>query len=89
MGEQEQVPYDRSLAIAERHQSLLALIDAGGHSAAALANVLGVSEATINRDIGFLRSKGHHISSKRLATGWAFGLDPLETADTGAVGERK
>lgn len=83
------MPYDRSLAIAHRHQSLLALIDAGGHSAAALAKVLGVSEATINRDLGFLRSKGHHISSRRLASGWAFGLDSLETAHTGAVGEWK
>lgn len=85
----EQVPYDRSMAIAERHQSLLILIKAGGHSAAALAKVLGVSEATINRDIGFLRSKGHDISSKRLASGWAFGFDPLELAHTGVVGEWK
>lgn len=66
--------YDRSLAIAERHQSLLALIETGGRSAAALAKALGVSEATINRDVSFLRSKGYSITARRLAAGWAFGL---------------
>ena len=69
------MPYDRSLAIAKRHQSLLELIEAGGHSAARLASALGVSEATVNRDVGFLRSKGHRITSRRLASGWAFGMN--------------
>lgn len=68
------MPYDRSLAIVERHESLLALIKTGGRSAAALAKTLGVSEATINRDVSYLRSKGYAITARRLASGWAFGL---------------
>lgn len=74
------MPYDRSLAIAERHASLLALIEAGGRSAEALAKALGVSQATINRDVSFLRSKGHSITARRLASGWAFGMNGLREA---------
>ncbi|WP_121079659.1 HTH domain-containing protein [Sphingomonas trueperi] len=66
------MPYDRSLAIAERHKALLALIETGGRSAATLAKALGVSEATINRDVSFLRGRGHSIIARRLASGWAF-----------------
>jgi len=76
--------YDRSFAIAKRHESLLELIEAGGRSAEALAKALGVSEATINRDVSFLRSKGHRISSKRLASGWAFAIQTHESSP-GAV----
>jgi DeoR/GlpR family transcriptional regulator of sugar metabolism len=85
----ENVPYDRSFAIAKRHESLLELIEAGGRSAAALAKALGVSEATINRDVGFLRSKGHHISSKRLASGWAFVITPPEMSFSSVAEESR
>ncbi|MEA3539258.1 MAG: helix-turn-helix domain-containing protein [Pseudomonadota bacterium] len=82
------MPYDRSLAIAERHESLLALIETGGRSAAALAKALGVSEATINRDVSYLRSKGHSITARRLASGWAFGLNGARKARS-AAGEQR
>lgn len=67
--------YDRSLAIAERHLSILSLIEAGDRSAEGLAEALGVSSATINRDVSYLRSKGHIITARRLAAGWAFRID--------------
>ena len=82
------MPYDRSLAIAERHESLLALIESGGCSAAALAKALGVSEATINRDLSFLRSKGHSITARRLASGWAFGINSSAKVNS-ATGEQR
>jgi transposase len=82
------VPYDRSLAIAERHESLLVLIEAGGSSAEALAKALGVSEATINRDVSFLRGRGHSITARRLASGWAFGLNGPRKARA-IVGEQR
>jgi predicted DNA-binding transcriptional regulator YafY len=78
------VPYDRSLAIAERHEALLALIEAGGRSAAALGKALGVSEATINRDVSFLRGKGHSITARRLASGWGFGFNGSRQARSAA-----
>ncbi len=81
--------YVRSLAIAKRHQSLLELIEAGGHSAAGLAAALDVSEATVNRDVGFLRSKGHRISSRRLALGWAFGISGPEPSLSTAVEDQQ
>lgn len=74
------LPYGRSAAIAERHSSLLRLIGRGGRSATALAEALGVSEATINRDLSYLRSKGHVIRAQRVETGWAFALDGSRSA---------
>jgi hypothetical protein len=69
------LPYGRSAAIAERHNSLLGLIERGSGSAITLARTLGVSEATINRDLNYLRSKGHAIRARRLDTGWAYDLE--------------
>lgn len=83
------MPYDRSLAIAERHESLLALIATGGRSAAALAKALEVSEATINRDVSFLRSKGHSITARRLASGWAFGLNGSHKVSSAGSEQRR
>ena len=80
------MPYGRSAAIAERHKTLLGLVKSGGRSTAALAAALGVSEATVNRDLSYLRSKGHAIRARRLGAGWAFALDaslavPLTSAE--------
>lgn len=70
------MPYSRSLGIAERHKALLKLIEARTGSAARLAEALGVSEATVNRDVGYLRTQGHAIRSLRVPTGWVFELTP-------------
>jgi predicted HTH transcriptional regulator len=67
--------YSRSAAIAERHDSLLELIHRGGGSANALAEALGVSAATINRDLSYLRSKGHPIRARRSTVGWSYTID--------------
>jgi DeoR/GlpR family transcriptional regulator of sugar metabolism len=75
------MPYDRSVAIAERHDSLLGLIQHGGGSVAALAETLGVSAATINRDLSFLRSKGYAIRARRSAAGWSYAMDAPRRAN--------
>lgn len=82
------LPYGRSTAIAERHESLLTLIRMGDRSAVALAQELGVSAATINRDVSYLRSKGHAITARRLAAGWAFAFEPSRDARTSVAGKR-
>jgi DeoR/GlpR family transcriptional regulator of sugar metabolism len=80
--------YGRSAAIAERHESLLTLIGMGDRSAVALAQELGVSAATINRDVSYLRSKGHAITARRLAAGWAFAFEPSRDARKSVAGKR-
>lgn len=82
------MPYSRSDAISERHETLLDLVERGGFSATALAHALGVSEATINRDLSYLREKGHVIRACRVDTGWAFTLDTSDTAQTSKVNGR-
>ena len=82
------MPYSRSDAISERHEALLDLVERGGFSAAALAHALGVSEPTINRDLSYLRGKGHAIRACRVDTGWAFTLDKSATAPTSKVNGR-
>lgn len=68
------MPYGRSLGSAERHKALLKLIKARTGSAPRLAEALGVSEATVNRDVGDLRTQGHAIRALRVPTGWVFEL---------------
>ncbi len=82
------MPYSRSEAIAERHDSLLGLIQRGDRSAAALAEALGVSEATINRDLSYLRSKGHAIRARRLDVGWAYALDASRGSQPATAAKR-
>jgi predicted DNA-binding transcriptional regulator YafY len=81
------MPYGRSLGIAERHKALLTLIEARTGSAARLAEALGVSEATVNRDVGYLRTQGHAIRSLRVPTGWIFELakSEVDPSSAGAV----
>ncbi len=66
--------YERSLAIAGRHERLMELIHSGDFSSPDLAEKLEVSEQTIYRDIDFLKERGHSIRSVRLSTGWAYRL---------------
>lgn len=80
--------YGRSEAIAERHKSLLTLIGMGDRSAFALAQELGVSAATINRDVSYLRSKGHAITARRINAGWAFVLEPTQEARKSLAGKQ-
>ncbi len=71
--------YERALAIANRHQRLLALIRTGEYSSPRLAQELGVSEPTIYRDIEFLKDQGYAIRSKKGAHHWAYYLLDLPT----------
>ena len=74
--------YQRSLAIASRHDKLIGLIRAGEFSSPNLAQELHVSEQTIYRDIESLKERGYSIRSVRLAKGWAYKLlgAPLHVA---------
>lgn len=66
--------YDRSVAIAKRHEALLVLIGSGSYSSPALAKELTVSAPTIYRDILFLKRQGYRIEATKLLAGWAYQL---------------
>jgi DeoR/GlpR family transcriptional regulator of sugar metabolism len=66
--------YERSLAIASRHEKLIELIRSGEFSSRVLAKRLEVSEQTIYRDIDSLKERGYSIRSVRLSKGWAYKL---------------
>lgn len=66
--------YQRSLAIANRHDRLIDLIRSGEYSSPGLAKKLKVSEQTIYRDIDFLKHRGFAIRSEKQADGWAYRL---------------
>lgn len=72
--------YDRTIAIAKRHEALLALIRTGSYSCPKLAEELAVSSPTVFRDILFLRCQGYAIESVRRDAGWAYELK--DTADS-------
>ena len=66
--------YERTIAIAKRHEALLGLIGRGRFSSPQLAAELGVSLPTVSRDIVFLREQGYGIKSVRRSSGWAYEL---------------
>lgn len=66
--------YEQANAISERHRSLLRLIRGEDNSTRSLADQLGVSEPTINRDIEFLREQGYSIKAVRVNRRWAYRL---------------
>jgi biotin operon repressor len=82
--------YERSLAIANRHDKLIDLIRSGEFSSPELAEKLDVSEQTIYRDIDFLKQRGYSIRSEKHADGWAYHLlaEPT-TVSGGARSSRK
>ena len=66
--------YDRSIAIATRHEALFGLIRPGTYSCPKPAEEFAVSLPTVSRDIVFLRHQGCGIESVRRRTGWAYEL---------------
>ncbi len=74
--------YERSLAIASRHDRLIELIRSGEFSSPELAEKLEVSEQTIYRDVNFLKCSGYSIRSEKHADGWAYHLlaEPATTS---------
>ena len=82
--------YERSLAIANRHDRLIDLIRCGEFSSPDLATKLRVSEQTIYRDIESLKERGYSIRSKKHADGWAYHLlaEP-ETVSNGKGSSRQ
>lgn len=64
--------YDRSIAIAKGHETLLEFILSGTYSCPKLAEKLSVSLPTMSRDIVFLRRQEYRIESIRWRTGWAY-----------------
>lgn len=74
--------YERTLAIASRHDRLIELIRSGEFSSPELAEKLEVSEQTIYRDVNFLKSSGYSIRSEKHADGWAYHLlaEPATTS---------
>ncbi|MCC9645200.1 helix-turn-helix domain-containing protein [Rhodopirellula sp. JC740] len=66
--------YQRSATISDRHAAIIEMIQADDLSSRALAERLGVSEPTINRDIEYLRSNGYEIKAVRVDQRWAYRL---------------
>ena len=66
--------YDRTIAIAKRHKTLLALIRSGTYSCPKLAEELAVSSPTVFRDILFLQRQGYEIEPVKRRRGWAYEL---------------
>ncbi|WP_146397220.1 helix-turn-helix domain-containing protein [Planctomycetes bacterium CA13] len=64
--------YQRTTEISDRLASILDLIRKEDLSTRVLAERLGVSEPTINRDIEFLRSNGYEIKAVRVDQRWAY-----------------
>ncbi len=81
--------YERTLAIASRHDRLIELIRTGGFSSPALAQKLGVSEQTIYRDIDYLKKRGYSIRSEKHADGWAYHLVDEPATISNGKGSRK
>lgn len=71
--------YERILAISARHQKLLDLIRSGEPSATDLAEILGVSEQTVYRDINSLKDRGYSVRSVKSRRTWFYKL-PAEPA---------
>jgi len=68
------MPFERSLEIERRLDSVLHLIRRGGYSAPALAKEVGVSIPTISRCITALRARGHPIRAEKHDDGWRYVL---------------
>jgi DeoR/GlpR family transcriptional regulator of sugar metabolism len=66
--------YERSMAIAGRHGTLIELIRTGEFSTPALAAKLKVSEQTVYRDVLFLKQRGYVIRAVKHSAGWAYQL---------------
>ena len=69
------MPYEQSQAIEQRLFHVLGLVEQGQHSAAELAEAVGVSVPTIARDIQALRQRGHPVVSGRRGRRWQYSLD--------------
>jgi DeoR/GlpR family transcriptional regulator of sugar metabolism len=67
--------YDRSLAVADRLDSLISLIRSGAYSTQVLAQRLGVSEQTVYRGIQSLKRRDYVVRSAKQASGWAYRLE--------------
>ena len=81
--------YERSLAIANRHDRLIELIRSGEFSSPGLAEKLEVSEQTVYRDIDFLKKRGYSIRSEKHADGWAYHLLEEPATISNGKGSRK
>lgn len=74
------MPYEQSQAIEQRLSRVLRLIEQGQHSAAELAEAVGVSVPTIARDILALRQRGHPVVSGRRGRRWQYSLGTCGSA---------
>jgi predicted DNA-binding transcriptional regulator YafY len=66
------MPFERSLEIERRLDTVLRLIRTGGYSTPMLAEEVGVSIPTISRIVSALRLRGHDIRAERHEEGWRY-----------------
>jgi predicted DNA-binding transcriptional regulator YafY len=68
------MPFERSLEIERRLETVLRLIRKGGYSTPMLAKEVGVSIPTISRCVTALRLRGHPIRAEKHEDGWRYVL---------------
>jgi transposase len=66
------MPFERSLEIEQRLETVLRLIRTGGYSTPMLADEVGVSIPTISRCVTALRLRGHDIRAEKNGGGWRY-----------------
>ena len=76
------MPFERSLTIERRLDSILHLIETGRFSTPMLAEVVGVSIPTISRCVNALRQRGHDIQAERSDDGWRYILRDTKWNDS-------
>lgn len=84
--------YEKAHKIQARLKALLSLIQSRSYSASELSSQLGISIATVYRNIEALRQQGYEIKSVRDKDGWHYELNAsgsqLEMALKNAVREQ-
>ena len=68
------MPYERSQALENRLQQLLALLRAEKPSAQALVRELKISQPTLSRCLTALRTRGYIIRAVKDKGGWSYRL---------------
>jgi biotin operon repressor len=69
------MPFERSLKIERRLDTVLDLVRTVGYSTPMLAKTIGVSIPTISRCVTALRARGYPIRAKKHEDGWHYVLE--------------
>jgi biotin operon repressor len=83
------MPFERSLEIERRLDTILRLIQTGRFSTPMLAEEVGVSIPTISRCVTALRERGHEIRAEKHDSGWRYVLGRSRNSERDRAKEAK